>query len=83
MIDRSIEKLVNYAISAGLIEESDRVWAENALLAALGLDSFERPGETEARELEGILADLPDKGFLQFPHKVFCHGFCHCDLVDC
>ena len=43
MIDSSIEKLVNYALSKGLIEECDRVWAENALLAALHLDSFTRP----------------------------------------
>ena len=27
MIDRSIEKLVNYALEKGLIEETDRVWA--------------------------------------------------------
>ena len=58
MIDSSIEKLVNYALSKGLIEECDRVWAENALLAALHLDSFTRPEETENEELEPILAEL-------------------------
>ena len=58
MIDSSIEKLVNYALEKGLIEESDRVWAENALLAALGLDSFDRPAEAESAELEPILAEL-------------------------
>ena len=58
MIDSSIEKLVNYALSKGLIEECDRVWAENALLNALHLDSFSRPEETEDAGLESILAEL-------------------------
>ena len=58
MIDLSIEKLVNYALHKGLIEECDRVWAENALLSALHLDSFTRPEETENAELEPILAEL-------------------------
>ena len=58
MIDLSIEKLVNYALQKGLIEECDRVWAENALLSALHLDSFTRPEETENAELEPILAEL-------------------------
>ena len=58
MIDLSIEKLVNYALNKGLIEKSDRVWAENALLSALHLDSFTRPDETENAELEPILAEL-------------------------
>ena len=58
MIDLSIEKLVNYALSKGLIEECDRVWAENALLSALQLDSFTRPEKVENTELEPILAEL-------------------------
>ena len=59
MIDGSIEKLVNYALEKGLIEECDRVWAENALLNALGLESFTRPETVEAHDnLEPILAEL-------------------------
>ena len=58
MIDSSIEKLVNYALGKGLIEECDRVWAENALLSALRLDSFTRPEVSENAELEPILAEL-------------------------
>ena len=59
MIDCSMEKLVDYALRRGLIEESDRVWAENSLLAALGLDSFERPPQLPAPQpLEDILAEL-------------------------
>ena len=42
-----------------LIEECDRVWAENALLNALGLESFTRPETVEAHsDLESILAEL-------------------------
>ena len=58
MIDLSIEKLVNYALNKGLIEECDRVWAENALLSALHLDGFTRPEKVENTELEPILAEL-------------------------
>ena len=58
MIDLSIEKLVNYALQKGLIEECDRVWAENALLGALHLDSFTRPENVEEAELEPVLAEL-------------------------
>ena len=58
MIDESIEKLVNYAIANGLIEACDRVWAENALLAALGLESFDRPENVPDAPLEDILAEL-------------------------
>ena len=59
MIDGSIEKLVNYALEKGLIEECDRVWAENALLNALGLESFSRSETVEAHDnLEPILAEL-------------------------
>ena len=61
MIDKSIAALVDYALRHGLIEETDRVWAENNLLAALGLDAYTRPeGPAEERELEEILAELLD-----------------------
>ena len=41
------------------IRNSDRVWAENALLNALGLDSFTRPETAEEQsDLEPILAEL-------------------------
>ena len=61
MIDESIFDLVNYALRTGLIEESDRVWAENSLIAALGLDGYTRPKKApEARELEEILKELLD-----------------------
>ena len=58
MIDDSIEKLVDYALEKGLIEEGDRIWAENTLLHALGLDSFTRPEAVPHAELETVLAEL-------------------------
>ena len=61
MIDSSIFDLVNYALRNGLIEESDRVWAENALIAALGLSSYSRPEKApEERERGDILKELLD-----------------------
>ncbi len=61
MIDKSIAALTDYALRRGLIEETDRVWAENSLLAALGLDAYTRPeGTPEERDLETILAELLD-----------------------
>ena len=61
MIDNGIAALVGYALRRGLIEESDRVWAENALLAALGLDSYTRPAaEPDAPELEPVLREILD-----------------------
>ena len=38
MVDTYIAALADYAVKKGLIEERDRVWAVNQLLAALGLD---------------------------------------------
>lgn len=41
MIDTLIQKLTEYGIKSGLIEESDRHWAINQFLYALKLNSFE------------------------------------------
>lgn len=60
MIESSLEQLVNYAVRKGLIEECDRVWAENSILALLQLDSFERPGTVPDAPLEDILRALLD-----------------------
>ena len=61
MIYSSIKKLINYGLSAGLIEEEDRVWATNRILEALGLDSYEEPSEDcSGAGLEEILGELLD-----------------------
>ena len=36
-----ITALADYGVRTGLIEEADRTWAVNALLAALELDAYE------------------------------------------
>ena len=60
MRDQAIKDLVGYAVRTGLIEESDRTWAANALLEAMRLDSWEEPQETQERPLEDILRELLD-----------------------
>ena len=53
--DAAIARLVAYAQRTGLIEESERVWAVNTLLEALGLNSYTEPQEA----VEGDI-DLPE-----------------------
>ena len=61
MIYSSIKKLVTYALECGLICESDRVWATNRLLEALGLEEYEEPAQDYKNvELEGTLKELLD-----------------------
>ena len=60
MRDQAIKDLVGYAFRTGLIEESDRTWAVNALLEAMRLDSWEEPQEAQERPLEDILRVLLD-----------------------
>jgi len=60
MRDQAIKDLVGYAVRTGLIEESDRTWAVNALLEAMRLDSWEEPQEAQERPLEDILRVLLD-----------------------
>lgn len=60
MRDQAIKDLVGYAVRTGLIEESDRTWAANALLEAMRLDSWEEPQEARERPLEDILRELLD-----------------------
>ena len=58
-IEKSIRRLVDYAVKTALIEECDRAYATNALLAALGLTSYE-DGEVAQAPLEDILRDICD-----------------------
>lgn len=54
-----IDALVGYAVSRGLIEEADRIYAYNALLEAMGLDGAEGDGRVDL-PLAGILRALTD-----------------------
>ncbi len=58
-IEKSIRRLVDYAQKTSLIEETDRAWATNAILAALNLSSYE-DGEVDEAPLEDILRDICD-----------------------
>ena len=61
MINESIKKLVTYGLETGLITQSDRVYATNRLLEALGLDDYEEPqGSFESIDLESTLKELLD-----------------------
>ncbi len=44
MIDEAISKLIAYALRTGLIAESEKIWAVNAVLETLRLDSWTDPG---------------------------------------
>ena len=43
MIAESIATLVNYGIAAGLLEESDKIYATNRLLELFGIEDYEEP----------------------------------------
>ena len=60
MINTWIAELVSYAADTGLIEDSDRTWAANRLLDALGLSDWTAPETVPQRPLEAILKDLTD-----------------------
>ena len=65
----AIRALVRYALDKGLIQPSEEMWAVNALLEALSLDSYTPPeGEPEEAELpavlDALLDDAHDRGVL-------------------
>ena len=61
----AIRQLVTYALDKGLIQPSEEMWAVNALLEALSLDSYTPPeGEPAAEaELPAILDALVDDAY--------------------
>ncbi len=59
-INRSLTQLTDYALDKGLIEEDDKSWAVNRLLAVLGLDRYDAPGECKPAPLEDILGGIVD-----------------------
>ena len=60
MTDTYIAALVEYAVSTGLVEECDRVWAVNALLEVMKKDDFTVPEAVPQMSLEEILKGLLD-----------------------
>lgn len=64
MVDAAIKKLVTYAVRAGLIEECDRVYAANALLEVMKLDSYAEPAEEYGEiDLPAVLGELCDDAY--------------------
>ncbi len=63
-IDKAVAELADYALRAGLIEETERRWAINTILETLKLDGFRDPGgERGARPLAVILDELLDDAY--------------------
>ena len=62
MIYEAIDKLISYGILTELIEESDKIYVRNRLLALLKLDSYEETGAKceSVEELEEILDAITD-----------------------
>lgn len=61
MVDAAIAALAEYGVRTGLIEACDRVWAINALLETLGLDSYTDPGPVSGEiDLPAVLTELMD-----------------------
>ena len=62
MIYEAIDKLISYGILTELIEESDKIYVRNRLLALLKLDSYEETGKKceSIEELDEILDTITD-----------------------
>lgn len=64
MIDNAISQLVAYATKTGLIDPVDGLWAVNAILEVMGLDSYNDPcQEWDDLELQPILDALCDDAY--------------------
>ena len=62
MIDEAVDKLACYAQRTGLVDPCERIWAINAILEALKLDSYTQPtGSPEGEiDLPAVLEELMD-----------------------
>lgn len=60
MLETAIAQLADYAVRTHLIEPTDRTWAVNRLLEALGLTDWTEPPAAPGRPLEDILGDILD-----------------------
>lgn len=60
MISESINKLVQYGIANGLIEEADRIYTTNKILEVLQTDEYVDCSTTDDIYLESILKDITD-----------------------
>lgn len=59
-VNQAVKNLVEYGVQTGLLEEADRIYATNQILAKLGLEEYEEPDTMQQMELEEILKVLLD-----------------------
>ena len=58
-INSSVKKLVTYGIEKNLLSERDKTYTVNLIIDALGLDSYEDPGEQYHNvNLESVLSEI-------------------------
>ena len=60
---KRIRQLTEYAVTNGLIDPLDRIYAHNTLISALGLNAYEDIPCDEEISLEEILSDINDFAF--------------------
>ena len=64
MIDKAINRLADYGIRTGLIEETDRIYTINRLLELFGLEEYgEEDGTADELPLSDILKEMLDYAF--------------------
>ena len=72
MIDEAVDKLACYAQRTGLVDPCERIWAVNAILEALKLDSYTQPtGSPEGEiDLPAVLEELMDDAHARGNHRM-------------
>ena len=64
IVNEAISKLVTYALRTGLISQQETIWATNAILEVLKLDSYADPGvEWGDIDLSAVLDELTDDAY--------------------
>lgn len=80
MVNAAIRDLLQYGLDCGLLPQDDILYAQNRLLEALGLDSYEEPQTPHAaRPLKDILRELLEDAIAR---GVIEDSIVYCDLLD-
>ena len=78
MLDSYLSALCQYAVRTGLIQPDDVVCCRNALLDALGLDSFDETAAPAEVPLADILQALTDDAVLRGVPSCVLMSFARC-----
>ena len=62
-VSARITQLINYAVAKGLIDEADRVYMTNSIMAELGVYEYQKPKSVDDAPLEEILGALCDHAY--------------------